>query len=479
MTTISPLWQARWNAVNNAIEILLDRQRQDEMGSLRKQLIADLLGSLQHFGRHQFYFFYDGFGARQAINLTALDECDPHFSFRDFPFPHFPFPHFPFPHYMTGYAITDHILRITLDQIIEDVGVIQRAAEQRQLSHNGIAEGKAAQQDFFFALGETDRLALSVLWALHAYLPAVEQTTTITYFHKSAAVRVIPYMPVAMIGIPLTAVGINNQGERAEGVSQDLLAIPHEVGHYLYWNGQVNQQPLYQALAQQVIDPLVYPWREEIFADVISCLVGGAAATQSFMELMLGTIGHDFLATAGVYPTPALRPHIYLRTLAAMGQQPIATALATWWDKRLEERRIFVSRPHLYATYQLVDQILALIPPSTILSQWQWSDPATLAEIDPNYVAHKKRILRAIPIEALEPPSCGQPPSWQEKASELTAMQGRPSALAALAPDWVRQAEATPRASQGAVPIAPKDWLRIFEFNGWISAGPGPKQIGG
>jgi len=44
MPSLSPIGQARWDAIDNALNILLDRQRVDEKGSLYKGMLADLLG---------------------------------------------------------------------------------------------------------------------------------------------------------------------------------------------------------------------------------------------------------------------------------------------------------------------------------------------------------------------------------------------------------------------------------------------------
>ena len=42
MTTISPIWKDRWEAIDKAIDILLERQLTFEMGSRRKATLDDL-----------------------------------------------------------------------------------------------------------------------------------------------------------------------------------------------------------------------------------------------------------------------------------------------------------------------------------------------------------------------------------------------------------------------------------------------------
>ncbi|MCB0186611.1 MAG: hypothetical protein KDE31_20225, partial [Caldilineaceae bacterium] len=438
-----------------AIDILLERQLTFEMGSRRKATLDDLLGNLYQFGRFQFHFFYDGLGERRAIDLLDIDPNDPTI---------------PLPHFVTGYPITEHILRVIINQVTDDLSVIQRAAEQRQIS--GTAAGEAAsasQENIFFALGETDRMALSVIRALATYIPNAENTTAITYFYKSANVRVIPYMPVALIGVPMTLVGINGH---EVGVHDDLLAIPHEFGHYLYWNGEIAGERFYKRLARVAVDPLVHLWLEEIVADVVGCLVGGAAATFSFMELLLGTIGNRFITTTDVHPTPALRPYLYFRVLEAMNQGAIAAKLRGWWEGKLSERAIFPSRPHLYAAYKLVDEILTLIPPDTIDAQWQWSSATELSDISGDFRAQKERILQAIPIEDLDPPTRPRPADWHALASQLTTTEGQDSVVDTLDPSWIATANSHNPGAAAVPQIAAKDWLRIFESSGWTTGEP-------
>ncbi len=464
------IWKKRWEAIDNAIGIIEARYKQGELGSLRFSTIADLLGNLREFASRQFHFFYDGFGARKVFDLHPIPQDDATFSM---------------PKYVIGHDIVDHVFLVTMNQIAEDIAVIQRASEQRDRSALGLTLGRSSQQDIFFALGETDRLALSVLRALRVFIPNGD-TTAITYFHKSANVRVIPYMPVAMIGLPMTAVGINSRipDEKDEeaskeeqtdssGVIEDLLAIPHEVGHYLYWNGEIQGQKFYRLLAALLPPAEVQHWVEEIFADVVSCLVGGPAVTRSFMELLLGSIGARFTSTSDVHPTPALRPYLYFKTLRRMGRLEIADELQKVWEDNLKDRHIFPSRTHLYAAYKVVDQVLTLVKPEEIEAEWCWSDAHSYTAIYDNFADHKRRILSDIDIADLDKPPTGQPAGWQELAEDLAGNHSFPLNTEALPNNWLPIArESSTQVKSNPIGMSAELWLRIFEFNGWTTGEP-------
>ena len=91
------------------------------------------------------------------------------------------------------------------------------------MSGLGVEKGGVGQQAIFFTLEDVDKLTYAGLKMLRPYLSTEETFTVLTYFRRSANVRVLPYAPVALIGVPLTGIGLSTEG----GVSTDLLAIPH------------------------------------------------------------------------------------------------------------------------------------------------------------------------------------------------------------------------------------------------------------
>jgi hypothetical protein len=73
-----------------------------------------------------------------------------------------------------------------------------------------------------------DELAIGAMMMFKGSFALDRFATAITYTWTTNTSRVIPYADVALIGLPISVLG--NQ--------EDVLAIPHEVGHFLFWNGK-------------------------------------------------------------------------------------------------------------------------------------------------------------------------------------------------------------------------------------------------
>ena len=150
----------------------------------------------------------------------------------------------------------------------------------------------------------------------------LDNSSAITYHRQTATSRVVPYAPVALIGVPVTSLL----------ETRDLLGIPHEFGHYLYWNrlrqeGERNLRDnwICDDTFRTAIDDLpldandpVRTWEEEIFADVVGCMIGGPVAALSLQDLQRTVSYEAFFSREGVHPTPAIRPLICLAALEAM-----------------------------------------------------------------------------------------------------------------------------------------------------------------
>lgn len=214
-----------------------------------------------------------------------------------------------------GYT-PDYGLALALRQVGFDLEVIQQAACQRLSAAPG--------SDEQVTLDTADKLARRTLArALPAGPYAAELPTAITYFQKSPYIAVVPYAPIALIGIPYSAVS----------VKRDLLAIPHEVGHYVFWNMRAGRR-FAQALPAWVDDHPLGRWVEEIFADVFAGLVAGPVGALSLQELLVWHGREAFLAADGDddHPLPILRPYLY--TQAFRRSNPGQRALADQLDQR-------------------------------------------------------------------------------------------------------------------------------------------------
>lgn len=187
-------------------------------------------------------------------------------------------------------------------------------------------------------LSQADYLAEHVLrFAVQCgYL--LQETHAWSYFSTKPSMRVVPYVHIAMVSIPFSACKVN----------QDLLTIPHEIGHYVYWHGQINvdtndEQYIYQ-IAMQTKEPILHQWSEEIFADVFGTLIAGGLLAIDFQNYFYSQHHLEFEFTDGKHPIPALRPAIYYKTLEYLcnykNAKSHAEKLRTKWLIDLKSRGI-------------------------------------------------------------------------------------------------------------------------------------------
>jgi hypothetical protein len=175
--------------------------------------------------------------------------------------------------------------------------------------------------------------------------PPDKLPTAVTYFQKSPDIRVIPYAPVALVGIPYSC----------QQLPRDLLAVPHEVGHYVFSHGTLgygtaDEKPLRKYLLDRLgqIVPKesrdyrrLSRWLEETFADVYGACVAGPVMALDFQDLQLHTGRERFITDDNDHPVPVLRPKIHLQVLRKRdpgGWAAWADVLQRNWEERLEKR---------------------------------------------------------------------------------------------------------------------------------------------
>jgi hypothetical protein len=299
------LWQAIWEKRRDSLlQTISDKaaifERFEES---RPQIptLRSLTKRLHSFGQHQFGYFYKGFSTGLLTASKAYPE--------------------------------EYVYAATLDQISYDLEVVERAADQR-------LDGT---EMMLRRLGEADRLAFKALQQAQVYLPPFgdrsrSTTTVVTYFQKLSSIRVIPYADVALIGIPYTAID----------EPFDLLAIPHEVGHYLFWHGKnpVSGEPLHREIRQTL--PRGTPrwckvWLEEAFADAFAALVAGPITAYSLMGMALRRSVSEFVTSDDDHVVPLIRPLVAFKTLKQCAEQlPLwgewADVLMDHWQHHLTQR---------------------------------------------------------------------------------------------------------------------------------------------
>lgn len=230
-----------------------------------------------------------------------------------------------------------YLLEATARQVAFDIDVLLRTLGQR--------EAAAAILPMRTTLDLADRLASN------AILPAVRHglvapTVMLTYFQKSPTIRLLPYVPLGVIGIDFSAIGDSTR----------LLASAHETGHHVYRQITVNYTAhLDVQVAKMAAAPApntwptwLLAWEEEIFADIYAALVAGPAAALALQEIILTGPTAALTEDDGDHPLAALRPqimHTTLRVMATRGPDwrrtallSAAAALDAQWQAQLAAR---------------------------------------------------------------------------------------------------------------------------------------------
>lgn len=173
---------------------------------------------------------------------------------------------------------------------------------------------------------------------------------TILYFEKVGKAKRFPFTPIYTIGIPMF-----------DAYRHDWAAIPHELGHHIYWNSQftvnnLTRTPLlgdnniFAGIIDEAVDKVKLPltdkallakkfndWEEEIFAEVMGTQIGVA---DGFVEAIWDKLRkrtnkvEDLFIDDGGHPLPLFLP--YLRDYAksvALSVSPNLKLDDKWGDE--------------------------------------------------------------------------------------------------------------------------------------------------
>ena len=306
---MNTVWQDRWQALAGQLGQMSTAYSQSST-SVGLSLHA-LTESLLAFGEDQFKFFWNGFNAERLLPSMGLPR--------------------------------KHVLRATLDQVAFDMAIIQRINTQRN------------QPALLPAQEVADKLAQKALnVAVDGEL--LPKCSVLTYFNKSANIRLIPYAPMALIGIPFSAAT----------VTKDFLAIPHEVGHYVYHHAPGLAAHLHACIP--LYPDWINRWLEEVFADVFAAYVAGPVCGLSLQEILADNSQARFIADDGAHPPDAIRPFGFSEALRHLGGKQVADDLDTLWQDRLASRHYpneFM--PYNSTTAASLDQAKELIGQTAVL----------------------------------------------------------------------------------------------------------------
>lgn len=415
----------------------------------RKETIAVLRDTLKVFGQRFFNFFADGFGDQKEFRL---EPC------HDYP--------------------VDYVYNTILKQSANDVEIIRRASMHRIYGSDNMKR----------ALAVGDALAMNALGPAirHGYVP---NSTALTYFQKTAKIRLLPYAPIALVAIPDTATF----------VERDYLATPHEVGHYIVWHGHhPDGKRMRTKLLETVQDMPKYInyWLEEIFADVYGCLIGGPVMALDFQDIMLDNKLAHFLSGDGIHPVGCVRPYIYTTVLREIGFPIAAQKLEERWSYWLTLRENPTSYKPKGETEAIaltdirknmdtvIERILAVLEPivqeyknnHALMWSQEISEDADLLQLEgsdqttgPLYGKFIEYIEKQVP-KAIEPdfPELVYDPNdakrYGVQNGSLTAV--RPIGITGLWLDTLIMPDGT----QTEIPKAV--WAKVLAADGWTSKGP-------
>lgn len=281
-----------------------------------------IIKNLKAFGRQHVEFFYSG-----HINDNPLEKYELEFTEQN------------------GYTL-EYAMRIISQRISLDYEVWRQIFNQRPANlqdtfktqlQRYYSESATAVERWFSVLSMSDFLAdyaLGVASALGYFkdYATLNQNKilpeSLSYFATRPSMRVVPYVPYALVAVPYTAMAI----------PQDLLAIPHEIGHFIYWHGNLNNVPIHKLFEND--DDLWTEWGEEIFADVFGTYVAGELMGYDFLHYLQSHTQTEFINSHDRHPIPAMRLFIHIEALKHFGANNYGDSLDIEWRKYLLSRSI-------------------------------------------------------------------------------------------------------------------------------------------
>ena len=418
----------------------------------------------------------------------------------------------------------DFVLRRFSDQDAHDVMLMQMAWHQRTSAE---IDSECAQ-----TLRLADKLAYAAVERAHAHDVLPDSSTAITYLQKAASARVVPYAPSAIIGIPYSSIAAYEDKSADTTVCVDLLAIPHEVGHYVYRHGRFEGS----AISNRIINALVGSnaamtgWAEEVFSDVYGTLIAGPVIALDFQDLMVDNNPVDLFHSDGEHPYAAVRPFIYIDTLLAMDKllrdndidnpyslRPAAFVLEARWRAILKERGYpYEKQANLQRERARVREVIRVAMADIVDLKkldfshlWSKGDsvkhelqkklggvPATfkklMKELNGKSAEVRDQILKAEYVyttfanwlkttKLANPPDIvmadGQPKAIMSLCPNKTDIKWQPNDLIGLVKMWdfltdqmLTAIEKDPRFKDETIP--PNLWSQIAIQSGWIRTGP-------
>ncbi len=422
-----------------------------------------LLEALAKFFDEAFTFFLDGFYLHEETTLVES---------RDFP--------------------KRFVVRSLLDQVSFDLDILQQTIHQRQRN----IDDHCTQQGR--TLFMADRLAaLALEPAIRAgYVP--RSTFAVTYLNRRIEARLVPYSNTLLIGVAFSTMQLEGMPTR------DYLALPHEVGHHIFWNGMLpgTTRPISEAVADRARKAKIYrrnwrmKWVEEIFADTYALLVAGPVSVLDFQDMLDDDVPTHFTRDTNKHPIPELRPLILSRILRQITDdqdqvlyQRAPDKLDQNWRQHLDkdpaEASYLLRRRYKKVGKQIIDDldhlieiildILKDVRPG-MAENLPWSleleDEQTLGDLYEQFrtLAYRDEetayfnLLEKMLDESLKEPAL-------EALENGGGQDGVPNKVLRELPAFYRRLYSLAQ-TKDEHEVSTRDWVQLVIFQGWSKEGP-------
>jgi hypothetical protein len=376
----------------------------------------------------------------------------------------------------------DTVLNTIINRMAEDLDVIRAASSQRK------------NPDFCAFLEYADELAfcsLQLAFETGLLADAEKDVTVFTYFRQTPNVRVLPYVKAMFIGIPYTS----------KPEKQDLLAIPHEVGHYVFWKSKAGEQinnylgamPAESGSTNVPESSYIKNWAEEIFSDIYGCMVAGKEIALDFQDFYLRRYATDDLnKDDGEHPNTLIRPYIGVRVFENLAQTEWASETSSQWEDKLAERSTRYEKSHdpvvmvsgLSKGRESLkrSEIIAADAPLFKIVDRICNETLKAHRVSPDFAD----MLANLDVDKIIKVSEANRPltstiSWNDfielikKEEHLNPNQGIASENNTSLDVWKTLAKATP-ATVFPSTFSSVSWRNVLIANGWVTKGPWSKR---
>lgn len=367
----------------------------------------------------------------------------------------------------------DYVFGLLSDQVSYDLDAILRAYTQRNIVE-ALKDTKNPISDKGEHLKIADALAFEILEPAKVVGLVPSESTVLTYFQKDLRIRLMPYAPVAFVGLPFSAFK----------VPQDYVALAHEIGHYVYHRGVQSpdrQHPVSVFISYYSKAPLpwYFHWLEELFADVFGCIIAGPAIAASFQDLSLQYTRDESVLDDQRHPAPVLRPYIYIDALNALAEVPgldnaglkqVAGGLAINWREKakwLPQEITVRSRP---------------TPSSSCVTDLNVEEARTQLKDVIKYLVSTtfEGLVRQVNSGSYDFQKVwGKPNGWESAANTnfdaLKTLDVDKSDLntSFTQPNSLFSDKMTGYGKRTNKLVQENEWLEVLTFGGWIEQGPG------